>query len=1077
MSVIDSPRWYRALSLYERIELAGDPLETDQALGQRRMQDWRAQTDLNDAEPFVVFLDSIGVSESQFVALMGETDTSLQQRSGQMPNWLKGLQDFYTDDCPLPPLTDDFKAEYQEYQLLNVAAPIVSVLYQQLEADIQQMTAQLSQPLFDPGWVRDQYYEQFMLWLLWVLRRPMVLELNISRMQKDFSGDTSEKRYRQFIAHYSQSQNALEILLQYPEAARKIIEQISIFRQAGMRFLRRFIQDYAGLTDAFFNGVVPGKITDLKLNLSDPHRGGKRVFKVSFENGQQLIYKPKSLAVDRCFQSLLESINETDEVLPFKTVTVMDKGEYGWVEFVQVKPCVTRAELERFYQRQGINMALLYMLRANDFHYENLIADGEHPVLVDLETIYQPQITDTTISRTHTDPDNATVLSLGLLPYQTGFIGNRKHEVGGLGGASGQELTVRKLTGYNTDELRFTLQKVASPGSENLPQLEGELIDVWSMTDQIINGFSQMYQWIMRHRESLLAADSPLSVIANVEVRVIFRGTEQYSSLASACWHPDIVQNALFKDRLLAKLWKRGFKNSLFRRIYQYEVADMERGDVPLFSTLGNSHDLHINDQQSIPSIFGQTGEQVVNECLLGFSEMDQKRQQWLIRNALDSNRPEHLLRTHPIEPLPMARRSTIDKQEWLAQALKIGEHLADLMVIHQDKPFWFEMGLLDQEFRISGLKSMGMALYDGLPGMLLFFEHLARLTKSERAIDISERLLIRINQMVDKHLNLLRELGTGAFNGWPGLVYMYLHLAKVRNDKQWLDYANRIMTELSGDLSEPDDFDVISGISGTLLVLSAWDRSGDHPQAKPLIRLLADWLIRSAIKQDAGVGWENHAAQGQPLTGFAHGTSGVIVALVEAAVVLQEPAYLDTVKWAIEYEEASYSEQQQTWLDLRADRKTDDDEHDSFYAWCHGAPGIGLARVAAARCLEGSEFASKLAGEDMLKALRSGARRAAKVTLAEGLGGSHTLCHGDLGNLEMVINAADYLQDNTMQADAQQMAIRVLESIEDNGYRGGGVVQRELLGLMLGLAGIGYGLLKLYSPEDVPSVLLLETG
>lgn len=1072
MSTIDASRWYRALSLNERIALAGGPLETDLELGQRRMQDWCEQTDLNDPGPFNAFLDDMNISESRFIDLLGETDNSLQQRCAQVPAWLQQLKTHYASDHAMPPLRDAFKAEYQEYELLVVASPILSDLHQQMTRDTQLLLTQAAVPLFDPEWLREQFYEQFIVWLLWVLRRPMVLELNISRMQQDFTGETSEQRYRQFIEHYSQSENALKILMQYPVAARKIVEQTAIFWPACMRFLQRLINDYDSITSLFFDGADTGKVNGLKVNLSDPHRGGKRVFKISFEKGQQLIYKPKSLAVDLCYQRLLDSINQTKELLPLKTTAVLDKGEYGWVEFVQIKPCSERAQLERFYKRQGMNMALLYMLKANDFHYENLIANGEHPVLIDLETIYQPQITNMATSRIHAEPGGSTVLSLGLLPYQTGFVGNRNHEIGGMGGASGQTLTVRKLTGYNTDELKFTLQKVDSPGSENLPRLDGKTVDAWSMTEQIIEGFDAMYAWLLRHRDTLLKDDSPLSAMAKVEIRVIFRGTEQYSSMASACWHPDITQNALFKDRLFARLWKRGYQNTLYRQIYTHEVAAMECGDVPLFSTFGNSRDAIVDRQHVVTGIFDLTGEQVVTECLLGLSPVDQKRQQWLIRHALDARRPEHLLNTYMIQPLPQARREVVDKQMYLNKAMEIGEHLADLMVIHLDKPVWFDVTLLDAEHRISGLKPMGLALYEGLSGMLMFFAHLSNLSESERMSNIRKQLLTRVNQAIDKHIGLLnKELGSTAFTGWPGLVYLYLCLAKLYRDDRYLDYANRLVTEFADDLSQPNGFDVIGGVCGTLLVLSQWDQSGDNSQAKVLIKQLADWLVASAVEQKIGVAWEDDTSEEQALTGFAHGTSGVILALINAAIALQEPAYLETVQQALAYEDSWFSEQEKTWLDPRAEHRTEDDEYGAVYAWCHGAPGIGLARVAGARRLE----ASNLFNDKLLKSLRLGARRAAEATLANGFGGSHTLCHGDLGNLEMVIAVADYLQDDILQQQAQQMSIRVLENIENNGYRCGGAAGRELLSLMLGLAGIGYGLLRLHSPDQVPPVLLLE--
>ena len=46
--------------------------------------------------------------------------------------------------------------------------------------------------------------------------------------------------------------------------------------------------------------------------------------------------------------------------------------------------------MRRFYHRQGALLALLYVLDGTDMHYENLIAVGEQPVLVDVETLFHP---------------------------------------------------------------------------------------------------------------------------------------------------------------------------------------------------------------------------------------------------------------------------------------------------------------------------------------------------------------------------------------------------------------------------------------------------------------------------------------------------------------------------------------------------------------------------------------------------------------------------------------------------------------------------------------------------------------
>ena len=58
------------------------------------------------------------------------------------------------------------------------------------------------------------------------------------------------------------------------------------------------------------------------------------------------------------------------------------------MEFVAASGCTEAEAIQRFYERQGAYLALLYALEATDFHLENLIAAGEYPVWVDLESLF-----------------------------------------------------------------------------------------------------------------------------------------------------------------------------------------------------------------------------------------------------------------------------------------------------------------------------------------------------------------------------------------------------------------------------------------------------------------------------------------------------------------------------------------------------------------------------------------------------------------------------------------------------------------------------------------------------------------
>ncbi len=161
-------------------------------------------------------------------------------------------------------------------------------------------------------------------------------------------------------------------------------------------------------------------------------------------------------------------------------------------------------------------------------------------------------------------------------------------------------------------------------------------------------------------------------------------------------------------------------------------------------------------------------------------------------------------------------------------------------------------------------------------------------------------------------------------------------------------------------------------------------------------------------------------------------------------------------------YERSWFSRERDNWPDLRESRKSGAGQS-FFLAWCHGAPGIGLGRIATLPFLDDPEMLSEI-------------HAAVRATRAEGFGFNHSLCHGDLGNLELLREAGRALDDAELREEAGRLAGRILAQIEAGGPRCGANADTEILGLMVGLAGIGYGLLRAAWPERVPSVLLLET-
>lgn len=99
--------------------------------------------------------------------------------------------------------------------------------------------------------------------------------------------------------------------------------------------------------------------------------------------------------------------------------------------------------------------------------------------------------------------------------------------------------------------------------------------------------------------------------------------------------------------------------------------------------------------------------------------------------------------------------------------------------------------------------------------------------------------------------------------------------------------------------------------------------------------------------------------------------------------------------------------------------------------------------------------------------------KNAIETSLKFGFGRSHCLCHGDLGNIEILNLASDILGDTEIKDKCNVYMQYILNDLKEDIWKCG-IPYKYSPGMMVGLSGIGYGLLKLYSP-NLPSILVLE--
>ena len=891
--------------------------------------------------------------------------------------------------------------------------------------------------------------------------RTLLLELNVARVLKRLPGDTPEARFHHFSVHHFQTPGALHALLgEYPELARLLVTVTGHWLAASLELLERVDAERALLGRVFLGGREPGALTGLQTGLSDAHREGRSVAVLQFASGTRLVYKPRPLAAEARFQELLGWMNARGARHPHRVLTVLDRGTHGWVEHVAVQDCDAPEALHRFYWRQGSALALLHLLAAVDLHLENVLAAGEFPVLVDVEALFHQKLSraeDGSATRRAWDALDRSVLAVGLLPLRLqGRPGQAGVDTSGLGGEAGQLLPgdVPMLEDAARDTMRLVRRPGRTVGAHNRPRVQGTPVEAARFTEDLVQGFEETYLLLRRHREAL---EPRLRAFASVEVRHIPRATQRYAGLLHESLHPDFLRAGPERDRVLGHLEAEVALVPGLRRLLPHEHADLWRGDVPVFTARPGERHLWSSRGACIPDALARDG---LSEVLARLSRMDDADRAWqvsLLRQSmvsLDTARS-----AAPVPPRRRPARPAASREECLVAAESLGEALAARAIRGDTDVTWIGTGLEDPGRWRWSLAPLGTDLFDGVGGLALFLAYLARETGREdfQALARAAREPVRRAWLHPEP----ESRGVGAFVGRASCAYVLGHLSALWNEPAGWDEVLAGLPALAPLIDADARWDVIGGSAGCALVLLGLHAWRPDPGLLGTARRCGERLLATALPcPGGGMGWKGLAQR--PLSGLSHGAAGIARALLALATATGEARYRTLAHQAYAYERSLFVPERGNWMDLREPEDAREGAGTGFgVTWCHGAPGIALARL-------------DDLGEGADEAVPGEIQVALTTTLREGFGGGHCLCHGDLGNVEPLARAGEVLGESRWTRAARERAAHVLQQGRERGWRCGLPRGTHTPGLMMGLAGLGYGLLRLAAPERVPSVLRL---
>lgn len=363
-----------------------------------------------------------------------------------------------------------------------------------------------------------------------------------------------------------------------------LLRRLSVKLQNMLQYYQNMFSVLDAEHEAMLNyGLVcEDVITDVSCSEGDTHEKGASVTILTY-NKQEVVYKPRDLRITQKYTEFIHTINDNFDLYKLPTVKTIWGEGYVIEERIAYKPCEDEAAIRRFYERIGYHLAVLYLFNGNDIHYENILACGEYPYMIDLETLFSHA--GEQFKQTGSAHERAvrwlqqSVRGTHLLPS---FIrdqkGNEKTDISGLGGQHAKLPTQRlALTDWGTDHVRFIMQDVYLQDTHNIPTLNRQRVDYKHYQAEIINGFEKFMRIAYENKELFIAAAERFS---GIKTRQVLRATTDYAYMLQFASHPNYTQSMVHFERFLDSVWNLPYADS---QVNCCEEAELLVDDIPVF--------------------------------------------------------------------------------------------------------------------------------------------------------------------------------------------------------------------------------------------------------------------------------------------------------------------------------------------------------------------------------------------------------------------------------------------------------------------------------------------------------------
>ncbi|WP_405121550.1 type 2 lanthipeptide synthetase LanM [Sellimonas caecigallum] len=823
--------------------------------------------------------------------------------------------------------------------------------------------------------------------------RTLIAELHGYKEKGKLYGNSTEEEYQSFCRIVGTREFFLHIEKTYPVLIRCITECVEKTIHFYEKVILWFCRDKEQIKHTFCNGKDKdiGKIIKIESGLSDLHNEGQQVLKIGFQNGEKILLKPRSMKNEQTYLELLEWISKrtgTEQYYPL----FLSYEDHSWCSIAEYQMCKSHEELGRYYRRLGEQLFLTYFLGTKDIHYENLIACGEYPVIVDLEALTY----NTSVKNCHKAKDvildwiNESVLSVGILPSYTWNSDGKGIDSSAMNGKGGQKLPFRMpvLANGETSDIRIVYKERISSDGKNIARTEEGEEKLTEYIEDVIKGFAAAYLCAAKEKKEF--ADQ-IKKLRHLESRYIVAHTQRYTMLLSSSYHPSLLMDGADREIFFYAL-KEGRKD-YEKEIIQREIRTLLAGDIPSFSFCMDDTGIYAGKERCRQGYFEETSYNRLQKKTDRLCLEDLQNQCDLIRTSMElipENQTDYCNKMYKtgkctnwsIEAEEKSRAQVVDS---------LADRLCRYAIWNTNKTevSWFVLRFSAQESCAWGIRPMGMYLYDGLAGMLLLTTMLRSFSKYEKIKEYQKVLKRQLFQYTDKGAKSctnLQSRSIGAYSGEGSLVYTYLNLYKMTDKKEYLNYAIKHTEIVYEILGEETSYDLVEGAAGAAWVfLLLYEETGNQIYVKYAEKTI-QFMMPLSVQIKNGIGW-NVENQSNAMGGMAHGNAGILMPVIYLWELTKKKEYEILAEQIWKYEDSLYQERTGNWIDVRAKGEMEEDA----VAWCHGAAGILLSRV---WCYE------RVTDKKWKNRLRTDAEKAYEKTRSYWKRDSWTLCHGCAGNL-----------------------------------------------------------------------------